>query len=178
MADGWVNTHNPRWLSDLLIRSYAEKGLLHTHFVRLAHHGPGGAGGKEHPFITGQIAAAKKNGYVGCLADSSKVWAACDVQDAAQVYVKALEKTAPAGSALHAIGEGDISLKCMADFIGQKLDLPTKAISEDEVVQSLGFVVMVMKVSGEETLATNTRKWLNWEPIGTPMFEQLETYTF
>lgn len=170
-SPGRVNPANPRYLSDLLVASYAERDLLRTHYVRLSPvtHGPG----REHPFITAQIKAAKQHGEAAHI-EGLGIWNAVHVTDAAQIYVLALEGKAPNGAALHAVKDEKIPVADIAAFIGKKLDLPTRAITKEQAMKRFGFVGMAMAMGGRKT-ANFTKEWLGWKPTGPSLFDEMDT---
>lgn len=159
--------------SEIAALEYSKKGLR-TMNVRLSTITHGAS--PEHPFISMPIAKAKENGYVAYIGEGDNLWSAIDVKDAAAVFVLGLEK-GPAGVHLHAVDEEGIPFKQIAEFIGKKLNLPVKSV-ERGVTAPWGFVGIVIGLGGRNT-SQLTRKWLDWEPKGSSLFEELEkNYTF
>lgn len=168
------NEHNPRGLSETLTLSYNQPGLR-TMNVRLAPvvHGPG----YEHPFVSSQISAAKKNGFAAYVGDGQQLWPSIHTLDAGALYAKALVKS-PGGVNLHAIDEEGVPVKDIANFIARKLGLKTKSIPMDDPdLQALGFVGTVMSLGGKTT-SKMTRAWLSWEPKEYGFFQELQYYSF
>lgn len=90
-AAEFENPNIPRYKADRLVHSYAERDLLRTHVVRPSPvtHGLK----REHAFVSTQIKVAKEKGEAAYIADSDASWTAVHVEDAAQIYVRALEGT-------------------------------------------------------------------------------------
>ena len=174
-APEFENPNLPRYLSDRLVTSYAEKDLLHTHVVRLSPvtHGPK----REHPFISTQIKVAKERGVAAYIGDSNAAWNACHVDDAAQLYVLALEGKAPNGKPLHAVSEQDIPLNEIAEFIGKRLDVRVESISKEEGMARYGFIGFVMSLGGKRS-AKYTQEWLGWKPTKYGLFKEMENYAW
>ena len=165
----------PRYLGDRLVASYGEKDLLHTHVVRLSpvSHGPK----REHPFISTQIKVAKETGVAAYIGEGTNSWNAVHVDDAAQIYVLALQGKAPNGQPLHAIAEEDIPFKDIAGFIGKRVGAKVESISNQEGMKRYGFVGFAMS-RGSRVTAKYTREWLGWKPIKYGLFEEMENYTW
>lgn len=174
MSDNIKNEAFPRYKSEELTMSYASKALRSFN-VRLPPivHGPA----KEHPFITAPINTAKKVGYSPYVGEGQNHWSACHVEDAAQLYVLALDKPAQGGVALHAIGEEAISTKEIAEFIAKKLGVPTKSITSEEAQESMGFVGFIFGM-GHGVIAKHTREWTGWQPTHPGLFDTVDKYNF
>ena len=86
--------------------SFASQGVRSS-AVRLAPtvHGPG-----DYGFIPFLVAAARRTGVSAYIGDGSNRWPAVNRLDAARLFRLALEK-APAGSALHGVGESAVTIK-------------------------------------------------------------------
>lgn len=162
----------PRLEIEPFVLSYVEKSVKANN-IRLSpvtH-----AAGIEHPFISVQIAIAKKTGVAGYIGDGSKAWCAVHAKDAAALYVLAIEKGL-SGKNLHAAAELKIPTKTIAEYIGKKLNVPVKSITPEEAAASgYGFVAMVMNLGGEFTTKL-TREWTGWEPKQPGLFATIETY--
>ncbi|KAL7009227.1 hypothetical protein EMMF5_001425 [Cystobasidiomycetes sp. EMM_F5] len=166
------NEHIPRHLSELLVHSYSAKGVRSI-VVRLSPvvHGPN----HEHLFITLQAAAARKHGFVAYVDDGQQYWPSVHVNDTAQLLTLALTK-APSGSYLHNVAE-NVTVKTIADRIGEILNLPTKSIdAKDAFSHYQGFMGGIMQASMEAT-SELTRKWTGWEPKGYNLAKEMEGYT-
>ena len=159
----------PRWKSEELGLSYADKGVRST-AVRLApvvH-----ASDRQHPFIGTQIEVAKKMGKVAIVGDGQQVWPAARVDDAAVVFALALEK-GEAGKVYHAVAEEGITLKSIGETIAKRFALPTETITHDEAMERFGFIGALLSMDNKTSSAL-TQKWLGWTPKGIDLLGEIE----
>ncbi|KAJ3009709.1 hypothetical protein HKX48_007783 [Thoreauomyces humboldtii] len=168
-----VSPHSPRALSEHLTTEYAGKGIK-TYNVRLAPvtHGPSAG----HPFITTQVAVARKNQQAAYIGTGSNVWPACHVLDAAALYVLLLDPKSkvPNGANLHAIGEEGIPTREIAELIGKRLNVPVKSVTAEEAgAAGYGFIGMLMAMDNRTTHALTT-EWTGWTPKEYGLIEELE----
>lgn len=166
------NDAMPRHLSDELVHTYASKGLR-TVIVRLAPlvHGPG----FEHPFITGQVAPAKKHGFVAYIGDGQQQWYSVHVDDAAAILCLALTK-GPSGSNFHCHAEG-IKVKDVVERVAKKLNLPSKSIEAKDAFPHFQSAVAIFLQADIQVTQKLTLEWTGWEPKGYGLFEEMENYT-
>jgi nucleoside-diphosphate-sugar epimerase len=149
----------------------AERGVRSS-IVRLpliAHSTTDSAG-----FLPGLIGTAKEKGFVGYPGDGMNVWNAVHIRDVASVFRLALEKGA-AGKYWHAIAEGEIPFREIAEAIGSRLDLPTVSVPEDVLVLP-GYFGMFTNLVTMDLPATSliTRQTLGWEPAQPGLFADLD----
>ena len=165
------NPRMPRYLSEELVKSYAQKGLRCL-TVRLSTvtHGPD----RMHPFIASQISIAKKNGVAAYVGEGISCWPAVHVRDAAKLYVLALDK-GPSGVNLHAVGEAGHPTKSITEFIAKKLNVGTKSLPPPEAMKEYGMIGHHMS-SGQRTSSTSTREWTGWQPKEIGLFEEMDKY--
>lgn len=163
----------PRYQSTDLAFSYAPQ--LRVVQVRLAPitYGPE----RPHDFIGMQVSAAKEKGYVAFTEEG--VWSTCDVKDSAECYALAVEKLGelPNPVTLHAIAEGRVALKEVAQTLAEKLGVETKLIKKEELGVELGFVGMLLGMSNSAN-SEWTRKTLGWTPKEKGLVEQLKKYSY
>lgn len=147
------NPGMPRYLSEELVVSYASPALRSLAVrlppvVHAAHH--------RHPFIASQISAAKAHGYAGYVDVRDKtssesapvVWPSVHAQDAARVYVKALDPSgAPNGTTLHAVAEPEIPVRDVAQLIADKLGVEVQAVPAEKAMEHFGFTGAVLQMS-------------------------------
>jgi nucleoside-diphosphate-sugar epimerase len=165
--------HLPRGLSDEATLAYAAKGVRAI-VVRIPAimHGPG----HRHQFIGPLIDTAKKAGFAGYVDDGSQVWPASHVADVARAYVLALTN-GPAGVSLQPVQEEGISIKSLAEFIGNKLGVPTQSVPAEKAVEHWGFVGGLLTINNPTT-SKKTREWLGWAPQEYGLFKELEAYEY
>ncbi len=149
----------------------AERGVRSS-IVRLpliAHSTTDSAG-----FLPGLIALAKDKGFAGYPGDGMNLWCAVHIRDAASVFRLALEK-GPAGRYWHAVQDGGIPFREIAEAIGTRLDLPAVTIPKD-VLMLPGYFGMFTNLVTGSFPASNliTRQTLSWEPAQPNLFADLD----
>ena len=105
----------------------AERGVRSS-IVRLppiAHSTTDSAG-----FLPGLIALAKEKGFAGYPGDGMNMWNAVHIRDVASLFRLALEK-GPAGRYWHAVEDGGIPFREIAEAIGSRLGLPAVSVPVD-----------------------------------------------
>ena len=125
---------NPRIASEQAGRAVAKRGV-NVSVIRLPQVHDTFKQGLISPLI--ELAREKKlSAFVG---DGSNRWPAAHVNDVAKLYKLAFEK-AQAGSHYNAVAEEGISLREIAETIGQGLNIPVKSLSPEEAKSSLRMV--------------------------------------
>ena len=121
--------------------------------------------------ITPLIALAREKGVSAWIDDGETRWSAVHLNDAAALYLLALNRAAP-GSRYHAVAEEGIRLRTLAETIGRLLDLPVKSINAADAAAHFGwlskFVALDMSASGALTQAQ-----LGWQPTGPGLLADL-----
>jgi nucleoside-diphosphate-sugar epimerase len=125
-------------------------------------------------FLVQLIALAKEKGFVGYPGDGANLWNAVHIRDAASLFRLALEK-GPAGKYWHAVGDGGIPLREIAEAIGSRLGLPVVSVPVDELMvpDYFGFLANIVTQSYP---ASNyiTRRTLGWEPAQLGLLADLD----
>jgi nucleoside-diphosphate-sugar epimerase len=116
--------------------------------------------GEAHGFIPMLIDIARAKGVSAYVGDGANRWPAVHVSDAARLYRLALE-TGAALPAYHAVGEGGIAFREIAEVIGRKLGLPVESRDADHFGWFASFASEDAPASSQ-----TTRARLNWEPAG------------
>jgi nucleoside-diphosphate-sugar epimerase len=119
------------------------------------------------------IALAQEKGVVGYPGDGANLWNAVHIRDAASLFRLALEK-APAGTYWHAVGDGGIQFRDIAEAIGRHLNLPVVSIPLDELMVPgyFGFLANIVTQSYPASNLT-TRRTLGWEPAQPSLLANL-----
>jgi nucleoside-diphosphate-sugar epimerase len=149
----------------------AEHGVRSS-VVRLAPtvHGPGDFG-----FVPALIAGARRAGVSAYIGDGANRWPAVHRFDAAGLFRLALEK-APAGSVLHGAGESAITIKSVAEQIGQTLGLPTVSLTLEQAAEHLGNPFLAKYFSLDVPVSSeHTQALLGWVPEHPTLLEDLRT---
>jgi nucleoside-diphosphate-sugar epimerase len=160
--------------SEDAVYALAKEGVRSS-VVRLA---PTVHGNNDWGFIPFAISLAKKNGvspFVLRKDDTGKSvrWNAVHVEDAARLYVLALE-SAPAGSTLHGAGEQEVEWEKIAQIIGDKLHVPVKSLKADEAGDHFEWLTKFVSLDAPVS-SQMTRELLGWEPKGVTLLEDLKT---
>src|ERR1700677_908967 len=83
----------------------------------------------DNGFIATFVAIARQRGVAGYVGEGSNRWPAGHRSDAARLARLAVE-AAPAGSVLHAVGDGGVPFREIAEAMGRHLSVPTASVSE------------------------------------------------
>lgn len=115
-------------------------------------------------FLPMLIGLAKEKGFAGYPGDGSNKWNAVHARDLAAVFRLALEK-GHAGSYWHAVGDGAVPFRQIAETIGRRLGLPAVSIPLDELMIP-GYFGLLANIVTQSYPASNaiTRQALGWEP--------------
>ncbi|KAK9382496.1 SDR family oxidoreductase [Kockiozyma suomiensis] len=131
--------------------------------------------GENDPgFLTILMNLAKQKNYVGYIESGTNHWPSVEVNDAALLYVLALEKGTP-GSVYHAIGEQGIEFREIASAIAKKVGLEVKSIPKEEAGEYYGWFAAF---AGFNFMASSeiTQKQLGWTPKGDGMVSEIGLY--
>jgi hypothetical protein len=124
---GTAGTLRVRNVVERAVVGLAEQGVRSS-IVRLpliAHSTTDSAG-----FLRQLIAIAQEKGFAGYPGNGANRWNAVHIRDAAAVFRLALEK-GPAGRYWHAVHEGGIPFREIAEAVGSRLDLPAVSVPVD-----------------------------------------------
>ncbi len=146
----------------------AERGVRSS-VVRIANimHSTTDAG-----FLPMLITLAREKGVAGYPGDGANPWNAVHVRDVASLFRLALEK-GPAGS--HAVEDGGIPFREIAEAIASRLGLPAVSIPEDELMMP-GYFGFLANIVTQSYPASNliTRRTLGWEPAQPSLLADLD----
>jgi nucleoside-diphosphate-sugar epimerase len=154
--------------SENLALEYVDRDVR-TVSVRFAPtvHGVG-----DHGFMAALVAIAREKGAAAYVGDGTNRWSAIHRSDAAQLVRLGLEK-APAGTLLHAVGEGAVSSREIAEAIGRGLGLPVIAIAPEDAQAHFGWLggFFAMDIPASSAL---TQELLDWKPSGPTLVQDLD----
>ncbi|MFG2967336.1 SDR family oxidoreductase [Streptomyces sp. NPDC048288] len=124
-------------------------------------------------FLPALIAVARQKGFAGYPGDGANRWGAVHVRDAASVFRVALEK-GPAGRYWHAVQDGGIPFREIAEAIGGRLGLPAVSVPVDELMLPgyFGFLTAVVTLDLPAS-SLITRRTLGWEPARPTLLADL-----
>ena len=125
-------------------------------------------------FLVQLIALAKEKGFVGYPGDGANLWNAVHARDVASLFRLALEK-GPAGRYWHAVGDGAIPLREIAEALGSRLGLPVVSVPADELMVP-GYFGFLANIVTQNYPASNliTRRTLGWEPAQPGLLADLD----
>jgi nucleoside-diphosphate-sugar epimerase len=125
-------------------------------------------------FLPGLIALAQDKGFAGYPGDGMNLWNAVHIRDVASVFRLALEK-GQAGRYWHAVQDGSIPFRDIAEALGGHLGLPAVSVPED-VMMLPGYFGMFTNLVTLDLPATSliTRQTLGWEPAEPGLFADLD----
>jgi nucleoside-diphosphate-sugar epimerase len=127
----------------------------------------------HHGFTHALIGFARDNGVAAYTGDGSNRWPAANTYDIGALYRLAVEK-APAGSALHGVGDRGIPRKVIAETIAGKLGIATKRVTDEQAPQYLGFLAGFAGLDNP-TSNDKTRELLGWQPTHPGWVEDVQT---
>lgn len=163
-----AETSGERALSEQLAFSFADRGVR-VSSVRLppSVHDEG-----DHGFVPMLIDIARKTGRSGYIGDGANRWPAVHRLDAVRVFRIALE-SAPARTALHAVGDEGIPTRDIAAVIGAKLGLPVESVLKEHFSWLGGFFALDTPASSKLT-----QQRFGWKPERTGLLADLEHGTY
>ena len=170
-GDEYRGTLRVRNEVELAAIGLAEKGVRSSivRFPTIAHSTADRGG-----FLPTLIATAKEKGFAGYPGDGSNLWGAVHICDLAALFRLALEK-GEAGRYWHAIEDGGIKFREIAEAIGGRLGLPTVSVPED-VLMLPGYFGFLANPVTMNLPASNliTRRTLGWEPARPRLLADLD----
>ncbi len=110
------------------------------------------------------IAMARQTGVSAYVGDGANRWPAVHRRDAARLFRLGLEHGQP-GQRLHAVGEEGVTLRSIADAIGQKLGLPVRSLDAEAAPAHFGF--FALPASNDMPASSDvTQQSTGWRPTG------------
>lgn len=162
------NSPNPRIATELTAAAVAERGV-HVSIVRLP---PSVHGDGDHGFVPLVIGLAREKGRSVFLGDGQNRWAGVHRFDAAPVYRLALEQNKPFVR-YHAVAEGSVPFRDIAEVIGRRLNLPVVGLTKEEAAAHFGWFAHFAALDCP-TSSDKTRAELGWQPTGPSLLADLD----
>ena len=159
-GDRVANAHYTLALADRGVRSS---------IVRLppATHGHG-----DNGFIPIAIGFAREKGAAAYVGDGANRWPSVHRDDAASLFRLAFE-SAPAGSALHAVGDEGVPIREIAEVIAAHLGIPAVSVTPEQAGEYVGFLGGFWGFDGPAS-AQITRDLLGWQPTRPGLIADLK----
>lgn len=121
--------------------------------------------------------AAREKGVSAYVGDGANRWAAAPLHDVAHLYRLVVEKTGEGATVYHAVQEEGVSMREIAETIGEGLKVPVISISPEKAGEHFGWLA---HFAGTDMPASSewTRKALGWEPTGPGLIEDLANMNY
>ena len=113
-------------------------------------------------FATMMIGIARAKGVSGYIGDGAQRWPAVHVIDAARLFLLAAENAAP-GTLWNAVAEEGVTVRSIAEIIGQRLGLPVRSIDAADAPDHFGFLSNFLGLDSPAS-STITQQTLDWQP--------------
>jgi len=121
--------------------------------------------------ISPMLEIAQSKQVSAYIENTNNQWAAVHLSDAADLYRLVLEK-GESGHKYIAVGEENIPFKTIMQTIGDRLNIPTRAITKEQAQDYFGhfahFAELSLNASSEES-----KKALGWEPKGASLLDDI-----
>ena len=122
--------------------------------------------------ISMMMPIAQKKGVSAYVEDGHNRWAAVHKLDAARLFRLALENGA-AGARYHGVAEEGMTMKAIAELIGQRLRLPVVTKSRKEAAAHFGWLANFISADNPVSSA-KTQELLGWRPTNCGLISELE----
>jgi nucleoside-diphosphate-sugar epimerase len=142
---------------------------VRSSIVRLA---PTVHGNGDNGFIAAAIGFAREKGAAAYIGDGANRWPAVHRDDAARLFRLAVE-SAPASSALHAVGDEGVPIREVAGVFAAHLGIPAVSVTPEQAGEYVGWLGRFWGLDSPAT-AHITRELLGWEPTGPGLIADLE----
>jgi nucleoside-diphosphate-sugar epimerase len=156
--DAPVSLGIPRAASEATLLAAASRGVRGS-VVRLA---PAVHDRTRAGLVTQMIALAREKGVSAFVGSGASRWPAVHRLDAARLFWLALER-AKAGARLHAVAEEGISLRAIAEAIGDGLGVPVRTVAAEDAAAHFGWLAVSLSLDNPTSSAI-TRDALGWRP--------------
>ena len=126
---------------------------------------------RKQGLVTYAIQVAREKGLWANIGEGLNRWPAAHLSDTAHLYRLALEK-GESGAIYHAVAEEGITMREIAEVIGQGLNIPVISVSPDQAQEHFGwlaaFAAWDIPASSEKT-----KRQLGWNPTGPGILTDL-----
>ncbi|MGO9781926.1 MAG: SDR family oxidoreductase [Streptosporangiaceae bacterium] len=126
----------------------------------------------DNGFIPTAIGFAREKGAAAYIGDGANRWPAVHRDDAAHLFRLAVE-SAPAGSALHAVGDQGVPIREVAEVFAAHLGVPAISVSPEQAGDYLGWLGGFWGIDSPAS-AQITRDLLGWQPTRPGLIADLE----
>ena len=126
--------------------------------------------------ITLHVQLARQKGRVAYVGEGRNRVPAVHVSDAVRLYRLALEK-GRAGARYHAVGEGGVALRDIAEAIGAGLNMLVESVTPEQAPEYFGWMAQLATIDLAAS-STLTRKELGWNPTGPDLLTDLRNMDY
>lgn len=126
----------------------------------------------KHGFIPILVNIAREKGVSAYLGEGLNRWNAVNRLDAAHLYRLALENAAP-GLRFHACAEEAISVKTIAEAIGNQLNIPSVSLSQEKANEHFGWFSAMAAIDCPAS-SDWTQQKLNWHPTHAALIADIQ----
>ena len=117
------------------------------------------------------IAIARQTGVCAYVGDGANRWPAVHRRDAARLFRLALERGEP-GERLHAVAEEGVTLRSIAEAIGNRLGVPARSIDANAAVDHFGWFAAIASNDMPASSAVTQRR-VGWHPTEPGLLDGL-----
>jgi nucleoside-diphosphate-sugar epimerase len=131
---------------------------------------------RKQGLVTYAIRIAREKGLSAYIGEGLNRWPAAHLSDTAHLYRLALEK-GESGAKYHAVAEEGITMREIAEVIGQGLNVPVISLSPDQAQEHFGWLAAF---AGWDIPASSekTRRQLGWNPTGPGILSDLRNMDY
>jgi nucleoside-diphosphate-sugar epimerase len=128
---------------------------------------------RKQGLVTRVIQIAREKGVSAYVGGGANRWAAAPLKDVAHLYRLAVEKTGLGVTTYHAVQEEGVSLRDIAESIGNGLKVPPVSIPTEKACEHFGVFFGYAATQDMPGSSQWTRTTLGWEPAGPGLIEDL-----
>jgi nucleoside-diphosphate-sugar epimerase len=128
--------------------------------------------GDLHGFVPILVKTAREKAFSAYIGEGQNRWNAVHRLDAARLFRLALENALP-GSRYHASAEEAITVKSIAEAIGQQLRLPVRSITPEAAMEHFGWFAHMAAIDCPSS-SERTRQTLDWQTTHPTLLADIE----
>ncbi|MCA9657828.1 MAG: SDR family oxidoreductase [Myxococcales bacterium] len=162
----------PRAATEAAALGLAAEGVR-VSLVRLP---PSVHGAGDHGFVPMLAELARRRGAAGYVGAGANRWCAVHREDAAAVFVGALERAVP-GARYHAVAESEVRFKDLATVLGARLEVPVVSVPTEEAEAHFGWLAHFAALDCPAASAS-TRARLGWVPTHSTLLDDLASRAY
>lgn len=126
----------------------------------------------KHGFIPILINIAREKGFSAYIGEGLNRWNAVHRLDAAHLFRLALENATP-GARYHACAEEAVTVRSVAEAIGQRLNIPVRSIAPEAAASHFGWFSQMAAIDCPAS-SKLTQERLNWQPTHATLLSDID----